>query len=69
MCFSELLANKTGQMVGVFENLGQFYSDCLEFKEKSVNFTPGKSTIPTPPRPLVVSSCLVRETSRARLCI
>ena len=29
-------------MVGVFEKLGQFYNGCLEFKEKPVNFTPGK---------------------------
>ncbi|XP_053985683.1 neprilysin-1-like isoform X2 [Hylaeus volcanicus] len=36
----KLLANKTGHMVGVFEKLGQFYSDCLEFEEKPVNFTP-----------------------------
>ncbi|KOC59438.1 Endothelin-converting enzyme 2 [Habropoda laboriosa] len=36
----KLLANKTGQMVGEFEKLGQFYGDCLEFKEKPVNFTP-----------------------------
>ncbi|XP_076638551.1 neprilysin-1 isoform X4 [Colletes latitarsis] len=36
----KLLANKTGHMDGVFEKLGQFYSDCLEFKEKPVNFTP-----------------------------
>ncbi|XP_054011540.1 neprilysin-1-like isoform X2 [Hylaeus anthracinus] len=36
----KLLANKTGHMVGVFEKLGQFYSDCLELEEKPVNFTP-----------------------------
>ncbi|XP_076666127.1 neprilysin-1 isoform X2 [Andrena cerasifolii] len=36
----KLLANRTGHMVGEFEKLGQFYTDCLEFKEKPVNFTP-----------------------------
>lgn len=38
-----MLSNNTGHMVGEFEKLGQFYNDCLEFKEKPVNFTPGKS--------------------------
>lgn len=36
-------------MVGEFEKLGQFYTDCLEFKEKPVNFTPGKSIPDAPP--------------------
>ncbi|OAD56849.1 Endothelin-converting enzyme 2 [Eufriesea mexicana] len=42
----KLLANRTGHMVGDFEKLGQFYNGCLGFKEKPVNFTPGKSEFP-----------------------
>lgn len=38
------MANKSGHMVGEFEKLGQFYNGCLKFREKPVNFTPGKSS-------------------------
>ncbi|XP_008550399.1 endothelin-converting enzyme 1 [Microplitis demolitor] len=35
-----LLANETGKMVGVFEKMGLFYSNCVAQAEKAVNFTP-----------------------------
>ncbi|XP_044585974.1 endothelin-converting enzyme 1-like isoform X1 [Cotesia glomerata] len=35
-----LLANETGQMVGVFEKIGLFYSSCVAQADKEVNFTP-----------------------------
>ncbi|KAL2724079.1 neprilysin-like isoform X1 [Vespula squamosa] len=40
-----MLINETGRMVGVFEKLGHFYVSCLGFKEKPVNFAPGKVTV------------------------
>ncbi|XP_031780463.1 neprilysin-1 isoform X2 [Nasonia vitripennis] len=35
-----MLLNETGKMGGAFKKLGQFYSSCLEFKEKPVDFAP-----------------------------
>lgn len=40
--FSGMLLNETGRMGGAFKKLGQFYNSCLEFKEKPVDFGPGK---------------------------
>lgn len=40
-----LLANETGKMVGVFEKMGLFYSNCVAQAEKAVNFTPGKKKL------------------------
>lgn len=64
----KLLANETGQMIGSFEKLGQFYTDCLIFKEKPVNFTsvyellrnlggylPPRSIVPADITPLVAA--------------
>ncbi|XP_011500952.1 PREDICTED: neprilysin-21 [Ceratosolen solmsi marchali] len=35
-----MLSNETGRISGAFIKLGQFYNNCLEFKEKPVNFAP-----------------------------